>query len=191
MSVMKETATQRLIEHIKSGFAVGKIATVDTALNTNSTNPVQNKPIAEAIETLTNDVEDATTYKVGDVINVTGYYPAVLQRSESNKVQMTIGIHLPKILEENTYYQVTTDGYVTMSNDKGLVKINGSNVQNRSLLSGVSASPSPQDHASNNVLGLVYTEDYAITDQDDTQLPNYSNVITLIVGAKITIVEAE
>lgn len=50
MSVMKDSATQHLIDHIKSALAVGKIAEVDNELSKTSINPVQNKVIAEALE---------------------------------------------------------------------------------------------------------------------------------------------
>lgn len=50
MSVMKESATQQLINQIKSALAVGKIATIDSELSSTSENPVQNKVITEALE---------------------------------------------------------------------------------------------------------------------------------------------
>lgn len=49
MSVAKESAMERLIQHIKDAMAIGKIADMDKTLNINSRNPVENKAITQAI----------------------------------------------------------------------------------------------------------------------------------------------
>lgn len=62
MSVAKESAIERLIQHIKDCLAVGKIADMDTQLSTTSINPVQNKVITGAI----NNILDGGVF--GDII---------------------------------------------------------------------------------------------------------------------------
>ncbi len=54
MSVMKENGTKRLIDQILASLKVGKIAIMDKVLNINSSNPVENKVITQAINGLSN-----------------------------------------------------------------------------------------------------------------------------------------
>lgn len=58
MSVAKETAIERLIQHVKDAMAVGKIAEMDKQLNINSRNPVENKVITESINGINNKIEN-------------------------------------------------------------------------------------------------------------------------------------
>lgn len=58
MSVMKEDGTRRLIQQILASLKVGKIAIMDKVLNINSSNPVENKVITQAINGINNKIED-------------------------------------------------------------------------------------------------------------------------------------
>lgn len=49
--VLKEDGTKRLIDQILASLRVGKIAVMDKMLNINSSNPVENKVITQAINT--------------------------------------------------------------------------------------------------------------------------------------------
>lgn len=58
MSVMKEDGTRRLIQQILASLRVGKIAIMDKVLNINSSNPVENKVITQAINGINNKIEN-------------------------------------------------------------------------------------------------------------------------------------
>lgn len=58
MSVMKEDGTKRLIDQILASLKVGKIAIMDKVLNINSSNPVENKVITQAINGINNRIDD-------------------------------------------------------------------------------------------------------------------------------------
>lgn len=60
MSVMKENGTKRLIDQILASLRVGKIAIMDKALNINSSNPVENKVITQAINGINTNVSNLT-----------------------------------------------------------------------------------------------------------------------------------
>ena len=129
MSVMKDNATEHLINHIKSGFAVGKIATVDTELDENSTNPVQNKAIAEA-------VADATSYKSGDEIYIGGVYPCDMGAiALSNPiVEFTVSIPVAKLLPKwssvRTLQKAGTSNHFSIASYDGYVKVNNVEIHN-------------------------------------------------------------
>ena len=88
MSVMKESATQHLINQIKSALAVGKIAMPDTELKTDSTNVVTNEAITSEI------IKKATIYRNDGVVNNTrivtyqkvGTGPLTLSANETRRI---------------------------------------------------------------------------------------------------------
>lgn len=78
MSVMKEDGTRRLIQQILASLKVGKIAIMDKALNINSSNPVENKVITQAINGLTETrpqviAERGSSYAVLDNVKFITY----------------------------------------------------------------------------------------------------------------------
>lgn len=70
MSVMKEDGTKRLIDQILASLKVGKIAIMDKVLNINSSNPVENKVITQAINGINSRLDDEFV-KNGDIIEFT------------------------------------------------------------------------------------------------------------------------
>jgi hypothetical protein len=101
MSVMKENATKRLIDQILASLRVGKIAIMDKALNINSSNPVENKVITQAINGLSNSrpqviADRGSSYAVLDNVKFITYQKNV---SLSMSPQ---GINWVKVTDLNT-----------------------------------------------------------------------------------------
>jgi hypothetical protein len=101
MSVMKENATKRLIDQILASLRVGKIAIMDKALNINSSNPVENKVITQAINGLSNSrpqviADRGSSYAVLDNVKFITYKKNV---SLSMSPQ---GINWVKVTDLNT-----------------------------------------------------------------------------------------
>ena len=64
MSVMKEDGTKRLIDQILASLKVGKYAIMDKVLNINSSNPVENKVITQAINGINTQIDDIEKFKL-------------------------------------------------------------------------------------------------------------------------------
>ena len=82
MSVMKEDGTRRLIQQILASLKVGKIAIMDKVLNINSSNPVENKVITQAINDLSSSrpqviADRDSRYDVLDNVKMITYQKSV------------------------------------------------------------------------------------------------------------------
>ena len=125
MSVMKESATQQLIAHIKSAMAVGKIAEIDSALSETSINPVQNKVVTEAIE-------NAMSYKQGDTINIYGVYPCAIEvYNNFGEVHIPVTIPTAKKVPHAIHIDESkTSGYFSLCTDIGYIKVDNVDIHN-------------------------------------------------------------